>query len=208
MSVLDRLACAQGRRDEVPNQTLARQLVEAKDAQAIAVLAENLWNKKSEISSDCLKVLYEVGYLDAALIAPYSADFIRLLKSRNNRMVWGAMIALSTVAELAADAIYPQRAAILKAMAHGSVITMDAGVKTLAGIASTSAERRQEIFPYLLQHLATCRPKDVPQHAESTLRAVDAENMAAFVAVLQKRLSDLAGAQVKRVEKVIKKAKG
>ena len=205
MSVLDRLACAQQRRDEIPNQELARNLAAAKDAAAIREVAENLWNKDRNIQADCLKVLYEIGYLDPALIAPYAGDFVKLLKSRNNRMVWGAMIGLSTIGREAAGVLYPQVEAIQKAMQRGSVITVDAGVAALAGIASSSPARAQTIFPYLLHHLETCRPKDVPQHAEKSLPAVRAENCAAFVAVLHKRLGDLSGAQVKRVEKLIKR---
>ncbi len=206
MSILDRLACAQQRRDEIPNQELAHNLAATKDAAAIREVAENLWNKDPNIQADCLKVLYEIGYLDPALIAPYADDFVKLLKSRNNRMVWGAMIALSTIGRQAADTLYPQVEAIQKVMQRGSVITVDAGVAALAGIASSSPARGETIFPYLLHHLETCRPKDVPQHAEKSLPAVRAENRAVFVAVLQKRMDDLLGAQVKRVEKVIRAA--
>ena len=151
----------------------ARQLAETQDRLGIQEIAENLWNKNSNIQSDCLKVLYETGYLAPELIAPYAADFLKLLRSRHNRMVWGAMIGLSTIADLAADAIDSQRGEIQRTMEQGSVITVDAGVQTLAKLATTSDERRREIFPYLLQHLQTGRPKDVPQHAEKIVIAVD-----------------------------------
>jgi len=59
-------------------------------------------------------------------------------------------------------------------------------------------------FPYLLHHLETCRPQDVPQRAEKTALAVNARNRKQFVAVLEKRLVDLSGAQAARVKKVIK----
>jgi hypothetical protein len=206
MSVLNQIATFQNRRDEIPNQQLARQLANAGDLAGIAEIAENLWNKDPAIQSDCLKVLYEIGYLKPELIAGYAEDFIQLLKSRNNRLVWGSMIALSTIASIAADALYPYVPEIQKAMQKGSVITVDNAVLTLAGIASSSDARRREIFPSLLDHLKTCRPKDVPQHAEKTLIAVGAENKEAFIAVLEKRMEDMAGTQAKRVRKVIKEA--
>ena len=34
------------------------------------------------------------------LIADYVEDFLALLESKNNRLVWGRMIALSTIADL------------------------------------------------------------------------------------------------------------
>jgi hypothetical protein len=206
MSVLNRLACSQGRRDEVPNQELAHALAATEDQEGIREIAVNLWHKDPAVQSDCIKVLYEIGYLKPALIAEYAGDFLKLLKSHHNRLVWGGMIALSTVAGVAADVIYPQRAEIQRAMARGSVITVDAGVLTLAIIAATSAERCREIFPYLINHLQTYRPKDVPQHAEKILIAVNDENRREFIRVLEQRMEDLSGAEVTRVKRLLKPA--
>jgi hypothetical protein len=206
MSVLNKIAYLQQRRDEIPNQQLARELVETQDREGIQEIAANLWNKDANIQSDCIKVLYEIGYLAPQLIAAYANDFVRLLKSRNNRLVWGAMLALSTIAPVAADALYPHVPEIQKAMRGGSVIATDAGVLTLAAIAATGEERRRAIFPYLLDHLQTCRPKDVPQHAEKTLAAVDASNKDQFIQILEKRMDDMSGVQAKRVKKSIQAA--
>jgi len=207
MSVLNQLACALGRRDEVPNQELARRLADARDMDAIREIAENLSNQNRAIQADCVKVLYEIGYLAPDLVAPYALDFLKLLKSRNNRLVWGGMIALSTVGALAAEGLYPHWEELRKAMQSGSVITRDAGVLALAGIASVRPEYNAAIFPFLLEHLRTCRPKDVPQHSEKTLLAVDGSNQALFIGILEKRLEDLQGTQNKRVRKVIQSAK-
>ena len=206
MPALQRIAYYQARRDEVPNQELAKELAAKKDRKGIREIATNLWNENPNVQSDCLKVLYEIGYLQPELIAPYADDFLRLLRSRNNRLVWGAMIALSTVADLRADAIYPHVAEIKRVMDQGSVITKDNGVRVLALVAAHKAVYSQDIFPYLLHHLETCRPKDVPQHAEKTVVAVNARNQQQFVAVLEKRLVDLSGSQAARVQKVIKEA--
>lgn len=206
MSVLNQIAYLQDRRDEVPNQELARRLVETQDQAGVQEIAANLWHENPNVQSDCVKVLYEVGYPDPSLIVPYAGDFLKLLRSRHNRLVWGAMLALSTIADLAADTIDPQRAAIQKAMEQGSVITVDAGVATLAKLASTSAQRRQEIFPYLLEHLRTCRPKDVPQHAEKTVIAVDASNRDEFIRTLEARLPHMSASQAGRIKRVIKQA--
>ena len=206
MTVLNQIAYFQNRRDEVPNQELARQLAETQDQAGIQEIAENLWNKNSNIRSDCLKVLYETGYLAPELIAPYAADFLKLLHSRHNRMVWGAMIGLSTIADIAPDAIDQQRGEIQRAMEKGSVITIDAGVQTLAKLATTNDERRREIFPYLLQHLQTCRPKDVPQHAEKIVIAVDTANRNEFIRTLEQRLPNMSASQTTRIRRVIKQA--
>ncbi len=207
MSVLERIAYFQGRRDEVPNRELAKQLVETRNRDGIREIAANLWRKDENVRSDCIKVLYEIGYLDPALIAEYAGDVLKLLQSKSNRLVWGAMITLATIAAIRPDELYQRRAAIQEAMANGSVITVDAAVKALATVASEKDAYREDLLPPLLQHLQNCRPKDVPQHAESTLVAVDPVHSAAFVAVLEQRLPDLSGTQAARVRKVIRSAK-
>ncbi len=206
MSILNRIAHFQNRRDEVPNQELARELAEADNRAGIREIAENLWNKDTNISFDCIKVLYEIGYINPELIAEFVGDFLKLIKSRHNRLVWGALLALSTIAALKPDEIYQHYEEITKVMDKGSVITVDNGVKILAVVASRNETYGREIFPYLLNHLKTCRPKDVPQHSEKTVAAVNAGNKSEFIAVLEKRTEDLQGAQVMRVKKVIREA--
>ena len=208
MSVLQRIAHFQNRRDEVPNQDLACDLVAKKDRRGIKEIAENLWNKDKNIQADCIKVLYEVGYIDPALVAEYAEDFVKLLKSKNNRLVWGGMIALGAVAESKADVVFAHLEEIKKAMNEGSVITVDNGVLALARAASESDRYRTVIFPIILSHLKTCRPKDVPQHSEKSLPAVNASNKKEFVALLQKRMDDLSGSGLARVKKVVKQAEG
>jgi len=61
MTVIDKLATTLGRKDEVPNQILAEQIVSAKDREAVEELVENLFNRDRRIQSDCIKVLYEIG---------------------------------------------------------------------------------------------------------------------------------------------------
>jgi len=206
MSVLDKLAHSLGRRDEVPNQELARDLAAKKDKKGIREIADNLWNKDKNIQADCIKVLYEVGYIEPSLITDYTDDFVKCLKSRNNRLVWGGMAALAEVAKVDPDAVFNNLDAIKKARETGSVITVDNAVSTLAYVAAANRKYNEATFPDLLKHLSRCRPKEVPQHAEKSLPAVNASNKAAFIKVLEKRMEDLSGAGFSRVKKVIKQA--
>jgi len=208
MSALDRIAHFQNRRDEVPNQELAHDLAKSKDRKGIQEIAANVWSQDKDVQADCIKVLYEVGYIDPALVAGYAGDFVKLLKSRNNRLVWGGMIALGTVAQLKPDVVLAHLDEIKKAMKEGSVITVDNAVLALARAASSGDKYRKVMFPLLKNHLTTCRPKDVPQHSEKSLAAVNASNKKEFVAVLMKRLDDLSGSGLARVKKVIRQAEG
>jgi hypothetical protein len=205
MSILDRIASARGRGDEAPNQELARELVEQADQDGIRELVANLWHADQDVRSDCLKTLYEVGYLRPEMIVEYAEEYLRLLHDRNNRMVWGGMIALASIASLRPDELYQHRQQIQDAMDEGSVITMDNGVKVLAAIAAADAYRA-DLLPYLFNHLQTCRLKDVPQHAEAIVRAVDDAHVDVFVAVLEGRLDGMNAAQAARLRKVIRQS--
>lgn len=203
MSILNQMAHLQGRRDEVPNQLLARRLVDLNDKTGIQEVADNLWHADKNIQADCIKVLYEIGYLDPTLIADYVEEFLKLLSSKNNRMVWGAMTALAAIAALQADVLAKNIGQIQQAMRRGSVITVDHAISVLSAIAASSDKQRKAVFPLLLKHLADCRAKEVPQHAERTLVAVNRTNKAAFVDVLNSRLAEFTPSQAARIRKVL-----
>ena len=207
MSTLQKIAYYQNRRDEVPNQQLARELAQMRDEQGIREIAENLYNKNKNVQSDCLKVLYEIGYINPELITGYTGDFLKLLKSKNNRMIWGAMIGLATVARLRADEIWTQVDEVIAAVEHGTLITVVWGVKTLAAVATTRSEYRVKILPFLMNILNTCIPRDVTMHAESILPAIDPGNREEFLSILERRKEELKPAQQARLKKVIKKMK-
>src|SRR5688572_19087149 len=157
MSALDRLASSQNRRDEVPNQELARDLAARKDKKGIGEIAAGLHHAKADVQADCIKVLYEVGAVEPSLIAPYAEEFVKLLTSKNNRLVWGGMTALAAIAETQAAELYKHLDAIKAATDDGSVITVDNGIRALGRMAAGDATRRRAIFPYLLRRLANAR---------------------------------------------------
>ena len=206
MSVLNRLASSIGHREEAPNQELAQDLAARKDKAGIREIAENLWNKDKNIQADCIKVLYEVGSIDPILIADYAEGFVKLLRNKNNRLVWGGMTALAEIAKANADEVFKHLEEIKKAKETGSVITVDHAITTLAYTAAAKEEYNEVIFPYLMNHLAGCRPKEVPQHSERTLPAVNSANKTGFIKVLEKRIEDLRGSGLTRVKKVIRQA--
>ena len=204
--LLKRLAYLQTRRDRTPNLDLARDLVARNDKAGIHEIAENMWNENKNIHWDCVHVMYEIGAIEPKLIAPYAEDFVKLLKSRHNNMVWGAMTALAEIARVNPDLIFKHLDEVRKAKEAGSVITIDNSITVLAYTAAANEKYNKAIFPYLLKHLSTCRPKEVPQHAERTLPAVNEANKGEFIKTLQKRNDDLSGAAFTRLGKIIRLA--
>jgi hypothetical protein len=208
MSVLNKIAYFQNRRDEVPNQRLAAELAKTKDTKGIREIAENLRNGNPNIQADCLKVLYEIGCINPKLVSGYVDDFLELLKSKNNRLVWGAMIGLSTIAGEQSAAIGSHADAIMETMNKGSVITVDNGIRTLAVVASKQPRLKKRLVAFLFDHLRMCRAKDVPQHSEKILVAVDSGSKSQFIKVLESRLSEFNASQARRVSRLIRRAQG
>lgn len=205
MSVLNKIAYFQNRRDEMPNKELARELAESLNREGIQEIAENLQNKNKNVRSDCLKVLYEIGYINSELIAAYVEDFLMLLKSTNNRMVWGGMIGLSCIAEIRSQDIFEHIDDVITAVDQGTLITKVAGVKTLSKVASAKMRYRRKIFPFLIEQLKKCLPRDVPLHAKSILCTIDEDDKDEFISVIISRQEEMSSSQLARVKKVLRR---
>jgi hypothetical protein len=204
-SVLELLASSLGERGEDPNKELAKKIVATKDKKAIAELAEHLSDNDKNIQSDCIKVLYEIGEQKPELIADYDADFLALLDSKNNRLVWGAMTALDCIAAINPAGIYKRLPKIMDVAEAGSVITKDHGVGILIKL-SADAKYAVRTMPWLIGMLKTCATNQLPMYAENAIPVVSEQHKKEFVAVLTKRLDEIEKeSKRKRVEKVIKK---
>lgn len=206
MSVLDQLATALNRRDEVPNQELARRIVSARDAAAVKELVDNLQNKNKGIQGDCIKTLYEIGYTSPDLIAGYYKEFGKLLESGNNRLVWGAMMALDTIALQEPKGIHGMLAKILRvADTSGSVIARDHAVGILSKLGTLKPYRR-DCTALLVEQLMSCPNNQFPMYAEMSVAVIDADSKKRFQQVFEKRALDLdRDSQKKRVAKVLRK---
>lgn len=209
MTILDNLATSLGRRDEVPNQLLATEIVRSKDKKSVMELVDNLANKNKAIQSDCIKVLYEIGERDPGMLAAHYKAFGDLLESKNNRLVWGAMTALDTIASVKPKEIFSLLGKILRAADEGSVITRDHAVGILIKLASEK-QYAAKCFPLLLEQLLTCPNNQLPMYAEQSLALVGGglslTMKAELERVLTKRLSGLEKeSQKARVAKVLKR---
>jgi len=119
-------------------------------------------------------------------------------------MVWGAMIALATIADKKPKEIYARLVDVTDAMDKGTLITVVWGTKVLAKIASADKTYKQKIFPLLTSQLKKCLPRDVPMQAESILPAIDAENKQEFLNIIDQRKPEMTASQLSRLKKVTK----
>jgi hypothetical protein len=202
--LLNRLGYLQTRRDRTPNLDLARDLVARDNKAGIQEIAKNMWNENKNIHSDCMNVMYEIAVIDPAIVLPYADDFIKFLSSRHQNMAQGAIFALAEIAKVKPEFTFKHLNAIKKAKEKGSGIFVDKAITTLAYTAAANDEYNKSVFPYLIQDLLTCYHKEVPEHAERTLPAVNQNNKYEFIKSLEKRSDSLSGSDFTRLNKIIR----
>lgn len=208
MSVLDKLACKQGRNDEAPNIELAEYLSQNDDHAGIKEIVDGFTGSDKAVANDCIKVLYEIGERNPRLISDYASEFLSHLHSKNNRLAWGSMTALAKIAEYAADKIYEKLHLVRSAYENGSVITVDNSISVFAKLCKADGSYAEAVLPILLNHLKKCKPKEVAQHAERASVCFDTNNAASFIEVLEGRLPHLAASQQSRINKLLKGLRG
>jgi hypothetical protein len=155
------------------------------------------------LQSDAIKVLYEVGALNPTLVAPHTAAFLSLLKSKNNRNVWGALQAVETITLERPEEVLKALPDVLTAADKGSVIAKDKAIGILARLAE--AGHFAKTLPILIERVAAAAPNQFPMYAEIAAPVMGPAHKDQFVAMLVTRLNAIdAPAKRKRVEKVLK----
>jgi len=209
MTVISLLASQLGERGNDANIRLAKEIAVSENRAAIKELVANLGNKDKNIQSDCIKTLYETGYLNPALIAGYYADFLALLKSKNNRLVWGGMIALATITDLKPEEIFASLSIITETISKGSVITIDNGIEILARL-----NKYEKYFdttdPLLAEQLWACPIKQLPQYIEKALQSINSGNKEIYITIIEKRKPECesdsqSGRLAKALKQIIKR---
>lgn len=203
-SAIQKIAWFQQIRSEIPNQQLAHELAKLKDENEINEIATGLNHHEKNVRSDCLKVLYEIGYINPTLIAPFVRKFLQLLRSKDNRMVWGAMIALATISRLRPAEIWADFNVLMDIFNKGTVITRVWGIRLFTGLAAENSEYSQVLFPVMLHTLETCIPRDVPTHVESMLPAMNPGNSDLILQLFKARAAEFSAAQQTRIRKLEK----
>ncbi|HUM46151.1 MAG TPA: hypothetical protein PLD84_04430 [Chitinophagales bacterium] len=203
MSVLPQLATSLNRRDEVPNTELAKKIAESHNHAAVKELVSQLYHKDKNIQHDCIKVLYETGERNPSLIAPYFNDFLKLLESRNNRMLWGAMTALDTIALEKPAATDAALLKIEAAASKGSVIARDHAVNIFIKLCTIS-RYAEHAFNLLILQIQWCPANQLAMYAEKALPLITGKNKRKFVQAVSGRLPIIVKESArKRLKKIL-----
>lgn len=206
MSWIKKIAYHQNIRGEEPNKKLAKEIAYTENAEALKELSNYLYDKNKSISSDVIATMYHVGYENPQLIVPFLGDFLKLLSSKINRMVWGAMIAISTIAKVNPDDIFKHIDLIIHTVKKGTVITEVWGLVTLVNTVASNSKYEQQILPVLFDYLKCCRPIDFAKRVETMLPIITTKDIRDRVneSIVEKR-AELSEAQLKKLLTIIKR---
>ncbi|OBZ19545.1 hypothetical protein A8L34_03090 [Bacillus sp. FJAT-27264] len=203
--MIGKLAASLNRKDEGPNQELAKNIADREDKGAVKELVDNLNNSDKNIQSDCIKVLYEIGVIKPFLVVEYSKELLSLFDHKNNRLVWGAMTALDVITLENPATIYESLAKIVETADKGSVITKDHAVNILIKLCSVE-QYVDNAFSLLIEQLKKCPTNQLPMYAENAMSIINDKNKDVFIKTLISRLDEIEkDTKRKRVEKLIKR---
>ena len=205
LNPLQHIASALNRKDEVPNQELATRLASTENHQGIQVLVENVRHKEKAVQHDCIKVLYEIGTINAALIEAHYSFFSDLLHHKNNRLQWGAMTAIASIAKQNAALVFKDLPSLIEVAMRGSVITRDQLVQTLIHICGDEKYATAAV-PLLLEQLLGCPMNQFPMYAERSFVILESCAKERFLQVLNARLNEVEKeSKRKRITKLIRR---
>ncbi|MEA3462899.1 MAG: HEAT repeat domain-containing protein, partial [Bacteroidota bacterium] len=175
MSIIELLSSVQGSKGSAANIALADAIAASGNSEAVKELVGLLKHQDRNIQSDSIKTLYEIGYRNPELIAPHCSEFLTLLASRNNRLVWGAMAAITCIVPICHEELFRSMDMIMEAVNTGSVITIDCGVDILAKLNRFDAYHNIT-DPLLMEQLSKCPIKQLPTYAGKALEHIGKRN--------------------------------
>lgn len=204
MPIIEFLASSQGSRSSAANIALAEEIASNGNRDAVSELIRLLKHSDRNIQGDSVKTLYETGYRNPELIASYYANFLDLLTNRNNRLVWGGMIALTTIANIRHKELFESLDLIMDTINKGSVITIDCGVEILAKLNNFDAYHNTT-DPLLMEQLLKCPIKQLPTYASKSLEHIGKHSTEGYKNIISNRLNECEKeSQRKKLEKLLR----
>ena len=205
-SIIPFLSSSQGRRDENLNILLAQRIVDNNDQKGMKELIFLINQKDKKVASDAIKVLYEIGYRNPKILVKWLPDLIPFLENKNNRLQWGAMTTISTLAHDYPEKIHSFLPQILSAMENGSVISKDHGVKILASLTSIN-KHRSDILTLLMEFIQTAPVNQFPTYATTAayiVKTKDENILLKEIILTRYEEFTLYPAKEKKLDKVLK----
>jgi hypothetical protein len=207
--LLDRLAVAMNRHDDMPNQELAADIVFNLDTEAVELLVNSIERGDDVHAPDAARVVCEVGQRDEELLHPVEDRLVVLVQTGRDDMVPFAMYALSPVAPRVATQLWDMRDVMWNVLGDDNMhaeLARAAAVRLLSALCASGPDYARTLAGGLVDLLGKCLPKDVALYAESVLPALGAAHSHRAKPVLDRRMKELTPAEVARLRRAVRVA--
>lgn len=209
MDLLDRLAVAMNRHDDMPNQELAANIVFHLDTEAVDLLINSIERGDDVHAPDASRVVCEVGQRDEELLHPVEERLVSLVQTGQADMVPFAMYALSPVAHRVATQLWDMRDVMWNVLGDDNQhaeLARAAAVRLLSALCASGPDYARTLAGGLVDLLGKCLPKDVALYAESVLPALGTAHSHRAKPVLDRRMKELTPAEVARLRRAVRVA--
>ena len=207
-NLIDRFSSTQGRRDQGPNRSFAKELAISRDGTSVKKIADLLAaGQGRKLENDMLLCLASLSELAPDLLKPHAGLLIGFLNSKNNRAIWGAMIALSNIAPIIRPLLYKNLPLILDAMDKGTVVTRDHGFVILLHLYE-DINYQDDAFGLISEQLNSAPDNQLGQYAEKFIKIASTMHIATALEILENRSRELEKpSHKKRIASIIKKVR-
>lgn len=205
MSVIEALSTSLKLKIQDPNIALAKEIVNSNNETGVLELINELGNKK--LASDCIKVLYEIGYLEPKFIEKFANVFLELLSHKDNRLQWGAMTALAEISKVNPEFVFENLNQIIQTANEGSVITKDQAFNILVELAKID-KYYHKAFSLINEQLMIAPNNQFPKYVEQTFTIFKPEDKEVFIKTIELKIVNIeVESKRKRTDKILQKLK-
>ncbi len=198
-NIINQLASKMGIKSNEPNKVAARKCIE--NPKLLKEVSSHLKDNDNKLVADCAEVMTEVALTNPALVAEFATDLITLINSKDNRIKWESIHALSLIASMVPDIIFSILPELEDIMHRDkSIIVRDYTTDAIAGYAGTSSGAADNAYPILKKILILWDGR----HAARALEGF--KNIYKVKPALKKELEKIADAFADSPRAVIQKA--
>lgn len=208
INIEERLSTSLGNNQGIPNVMLAEEITREEDVQSVVELARLLSEGSRDQKKSAIKVLYEIGDRQPALIADHIDVFLTQMTGLDIRLVWGSLMALSSISCVTPKPVFKCIKDICSAGDKGSIIAKDQVFKILLNLMKAEPRLIADLMPVLIDRLEISSIHQFPRYAENALATLPVRYEPLFRELLQRRLSEVKEqSRISKIEILLKKYK-
>jgi hypothetical protein len=208
ISVVDQILATVNLPTEAPSSQIAQSIAKTQDHASLEGIFSLLSHANKKVQRNAMRVIYKLSKIDAALLKPHLEALFGLLKSKQNRMVWSAMISIDSLTEVMPEQVYERLETILSVVNKGSVIVKDHTVGVLAQLA-VHKQYHEEAMVLLIDLCKDAPVNQFPTYCERIAGIISPDYIEEFKLLILSRLEEMnTERKASRLQAILKKWSG